>query len=216
MTHRAHVCLAALSILAGSACASDADPHARAHGDASKPAAAAEPIGCLPSHDGFFRASVRGALNLDIDWHDADLKCEGGPRPDDRGLRVSFAGPLQSDGRRVRFVFGLANVGEGEAARNVPTNVTLIFEGESRLFATRGDDKCTTDTFEQQRVGALGGDVRTWRVTARGFCTEPATTLAQDERVIVTIFDFSGLVRVGEATPATTPAAALPTSNAAR
>lgn len=205
MTNRTHTGIALLCLLAGAACASS---------DTAKPAHA-NGAGCLPTGDGYFRAHVRGALDLDLDWRDAEMKCEGGPRPDDRGMRVSFAGPLQSDGRRVRFVFGLADLGEGVAGRNVPTNLTLIFEGESRLFATRGDDKCTTDTLEQQRVGALGGEVRTWRVTARGFCTEPATTLAQDARIVVTTFDFSGLVRIGEATPTPAPRDALPKSNAA-
>ncbi|MDB6044518.1 MAG: hypothetical protein JWM63_3069, partial [Gammaproteobacteria bacterium] len=52
--------------------------------------------GCLQSGNGYLRARIRGALNLDIDWHNSEIECEGGARPNGSGIRVSFAGPLQS------------------------------------------------------------------------------------------------------------------------
>src|SRR5262245_8839785 len=55
--------------------------------------------GCLPSGNGFLRANIRGALNLDINWQNAELECDGAARPDGSGIRLSFAGPLHSDGR---------------------------------------------------------------------------------------------------------------------
>src|SRR5688572_18295452 len=87
--------------------------------------------GCLPSGNGYLRARMRGALNLDIDWRNADLTYEGGPRPDRSGVRLSFAGPPQSDGRRMRFVFGVRVPGEGGGGRALPTNLTVIFDGEN-------------------------------------------------------------------------------------
>ena len=99
-------------------------------------------------------------MNLDVNWHNAELQCEGGPRPDGSGLRVAFAGPQHADGRRLRLVFGVEAVREGRAGHDLPTNLTVIFEGEDRLFATRGDDHCTVDELRQERVGALGGPVR--------------------------------------------------------
>jgi hypothetical protein len=68
----------------------------------------------------------------------------------------------------------------------------VIFEGEGRLFATRGDDHCTVDELRQERVGALGGSVRSWRIVARGFCVAPASTLSSDARILVSSFDFAG------------------------
>jgi hypothetical protein len=150
--------------------------------------------GCLPSGNGFLRARIRGVLNLDVDWRNAELECEGAARPDGSGIRLSFAGPLRSDGRRLRMVFGVARAAEGAAGSALPTNLTVIFEGEQRLFATRGDDKCTVDKLEQERVGSAGGDVRSYRVVASGFCTEPANTLNDKERIVVTSFDFAGRI----------------------
>jgi hypothetical protein len=148
--------------------------------------------GCLPTGDGYLRARIRGALNLDIDWGNAEVECEGGPRPDGSGVRVSFAGPPHGDGRRTRLVFGVGSVVEGRSGHGLPTNLTVIFEGEERLFATRGSDHCTVDELRQERVGALGGPKRTWRIIARGFCISPASTLDSDARILVSRFDFAG------------------------
>lgn len=165
------------------------------------PAPAGARHGCLPTGDGYLRAVIRGALNLDLDWHDAELECEGGPRPDGSGLRVSFAGPAHGDGRRLRIVFGVESVHEGLTGHDLPTNLTVIFEGEERLFATRGDDHCTVDELRQERVGALGGPRRSWRIIARGFCISPASTLSQDARILMSRFDFAGTATFEDAAP---------------
>ena len=156
------------------------------------PAAAAKGHGCLVTGNGYLRARIRGAMNLDVNWRDADMQCEGGPRPDGSGLRVAFAGPKHPDGRRLRLVFGVDSAREGHPGHALPTNLTVIFEGENRLFATRGDDHCTVDELRQERVGALGGGVRSWRIVARGFCIAPASTLSSDARILVSSFDFAG------------------------
>ena len=160
--------------------------------------------GCLPAGNGYLRARIRGAMNLDIDWHNAEIECDGGLRPDGSGLRVSFAGPRHADGRRLRLVFGVGSVHEGRPGRALPTNLTVIFEGEERLFATRGEDHCTVDELKQERLGALGGPLRSWRIVARGFCTSPASTLNSDARILVTRFDFAGSA-VFEDTPNVRP-----------
>src|SRR5688500_9718209 len=84
---------------------------------APAPAAGSAAPGCLASGNGYLRAQVRGALNLDLDWRNGELRCEGGPRPDGSGVRVSFAGPQRSDGRRMRLVFGIGNAEEGRSGK---------------------------------------------------------------------------------------------------
>ena len=154
--------------------------------------------GCLVSGDGYLRARVRGALTLDLDWKNADMQCEGGPRPSGNGVRVSIGGPSRGDGRRIRIVFGVGGVGEGRGGETLRTNVTLLFEGEERIFATLGDDKCTVDKLEQQRVGPLGDSHAVYRVVGRGFCLGPASSLSRGERVFITSFDFAGRVEFGD------------------
>ena len=174
--------------------------------------------GCLPAGNGFLRARIRGALSLDVNWHDSELECEGGPRPDGSGIRLSFAGPLQSDGRRLRMVFGVADAAEGSAGSALPTNLTVIFEGEQRLFSTRGEDRCTVDSLKQERIGPLSGPTRAYRVIARGFCIEPVSSLSANERLVVNSFDFAGKIvftKPEPAAPAVTPASPATTAKKA-
>ena len=183
-SHCVLVCLLTLASLAPGA--SRADAPAPAHG-------------CRAGGNGYLRAVIRGALNLDLDWRNTELECEGGPRPDGSGLRVSFAGPAHGDGHRLRIVFGVEAVHEGRPGHDLPTNLTVIFEGEERLFATRGDDHCTVDELRQERVGALGGPRRSWRIVARGFCIAPASTLNSDARILMSRFDFAGTATFDDA-----------------
>jgi hypothetical protein len=111
---------------------------------------------------------------------------------------VSIGGPARGDGRRIRIVFGIAGIKEGTGGQTLATNVTILFEGEARIFATLGDDKCTVDSLIQRRVETLGEDPAIYRVEARGFCLEPATSLSRDERLLVTSFDFAGRVEFSD------------------
>jgi hypothetical protein len=158
---------------------------------------------CLASGGGYLRARIRGALQLDVDLHNSELECDGGARPDGSGIRVSFAGPLRSDGRRLRMVFGIAGAAEGASGRGRPTNLTIIFEGEERIFATRGEDKCTTDELQQERLGALAGATRTYRIIARGFCIAPVNAISNNnEAIFINSFDFAGSITFEDAAPA--------------
>lgn len=193
MLHRAVVaafCVALLSFT-----------HASMAEGPTKPAA--NRAGCLAAGGGYLRARVRGALDLDLDWKNADMQCEGGPRPPGKdnkrnGMRVSIGGPLRDGTHRIRLVFGIAGVGEGDGGSALRTNVTVLFEGENRVFATQGDDKCTVDSLAQQRVESLGPGTAVYRVVARGFCIGPATSLSREERVVITSFDFAGRVEFSD------------------
>src|SRR6187549_3940464 len=193
MLHRASVaaCVAALGVaFSHSACASPP----------TNPATeSAEKTGCFAGGTGYLRARMRGTVDLDLDWKNAQMECEGGPRPPGKdnksnGVRVSIGGPMRGEGRRIRLVFGVAGVGEGQGGQTLRTNVTILFEGEQRVFATLGDDKCTVDSLTQQRVETLGTDRAIYRIEARGFCLAPATSLSKAERLLLTSFDFAGRV----------------------
>jgi hypothetical protein len=148
--------------------------------------------GCLPTHDGYLRARMRGERDLDINWGDADMQCEGGLRPEEvGGLRVTFLGRLSQQGQPVRMIFGIATAPDATHARNVPANVTVIFEGETRIYSSAGQDKCTIDELSLQSVVEPGGSWR--RVVARGFCSVPVTTpLGGGGTLEVDRFDFAG------------------------
>jgi len=197
------------------------------------PAPAALSFNCLPTQDGYLRLRMRGDANMDIDWHDADMHCDGGARPGQHGLRLTFAGPIPGPARtaktagrgsandaahNLRFVFGIAASPGARDQHNVPTNVTVIFEGEHKLFSTAGDGKCTIDEFSEQPLPApapaesspaqdaphAGPQLR--RVAARGFCTASATALAGKAYLLLSRFDFAGPVTDEDANDAPPPA----------
>jgi hypothetical protein len=182
---------------------------------AALPAATLPTPGCLASHDGYLRLRMRGASNMDIDWHDADMQCDGGPRPGQQGLRLTFAGPAPGAARgsaiagahTLRFVFGIATAPGVRSAHNVPTNVTVIFEGRHKLFSTAGDGKCTIDEFSDQPLASQYHS-RLHRISARGFCIAPATALAGSSAVLLSRFDFAGAIP--DEDPSYEPPAASP------
>ena len=90
---------------------------------------------CLPGERGYLRASLRGAIESELDWRGVRLQCEGGARPDGRGLRVSFLGPADASGHRLRLVFGIAATPGTARTAAAATNVTVIVEGEQRVYA---------------------------------------------------------------------------------
>jgi hypothetical protein len=160
---------------------------------------------CLPGNAGFLSMRLRGSIEADVEWREPDLDCTGMPRPDGRGLRLRFAGPLPDNGA-LAIVFAAPELGMGVSARSVPVNVTLIDEAGERIYGTQGGSRCLFDKVEQLALTDPLLPPRSFRVSARGFCTVPARALDGDGAVLLTRFDFAGLVTYSEkdaAAPAT-------------
>ena len=147
---------------------------------------------CLPAQDGFLAMRLRGSIERDVRWAEPELACTGMPRPDGRGLRIRFAGPL--DGGELAVVIAAPELAPGATGRGVPVNVTLIDGGGERIYGTQGDDRCQLDEVEQQPLGSEGQPARSYRIAGRGFCIAPARALDGEGAVLLTRFDFAGIV----------------------
>jgi hypothetical protein len=163
---------------------------------------------CLPGERGYLRASLRGAIESELDWRGASIQCEGGARPDGRGLRVSFLGPADERGHRLRLVFGIAAAPGSARTTAAAANVTVIVEGGARVYATRGDERCAIDAMVQEALPVKNPAVptagrapgpedagRLYRIAARGYCIDPATLLDGSARLYMNRFDFAGVAR---------------------
>jgi hypothetical protein len=128
MLLRAWIAACAAALAVSSAPDSKASPP---QDPAPAPAPAAK-SGCFVAGDGYLRARLRGALDLDLDWKDAQMQCEGGPRPSGNGVRVSIGGPARGEGRRIRIVFGIGGIKEGTGGQTLHERDNL-FEGEARI-----------------------------------------------------------------------------------
>ncbi len=192
---RAVLLWALIGIALGFGSARAADPHPAA--DSSAPPAAGAPTAaatanCLPSGDGYLRAHVAGAIETIIDWPNSGTRCEGEPKSNPPGVRLSFqrtAGGAQD----LLFVFGLTGVTEGKPGRAIGTNLTIIVQGTDRIFGTLGDKRCTVDSLAQRPLPTAG----TYRLEARGFCTQPAHAVRGAGAVLVSTFEFAGSVNFG-------------------
>ena len=164
-----------------------------------EPAAAAEAappvLRCLPGNDGFLSMRLRGSIEADVHWTEPALACTGMSRPDGRGLRVRFAGPLA--GGELAIVFAAPELGVGASGNGVPVNITLLDAGGERIYGTQGGSRCVLDEVEQQRLEGADLPARSYRISARGFCVAPARALDGDGAVLLTRFDFAGLVSYG-------------------
>jgi hypothetical protein len=147
---------------------------------------------CLRSGKAYLRAHIRGAIRLDVDLHGPALMCEGGPRLDGSGIRIGFEGQVGPGKRRMRMLFGIDGAREGRPGQELPTNLTVIFEGEKLLFATQGNGNCTVDRLTQARIATRGHAGHAYRIVAHGFCIAPANDLGGHRRILVTTFDFAG------------------------
>ena len=128
-------------------------------------------------------------MNANIDWPNSGTRCEGESRDKPPGVRLSFQ-RAPASAPNLLLVFGLTGVTPGESAREVAVNLTVIVQGTSRIYGTLGDSRCTVDSLSQRALDTPGA----FRVEARGFCTQPAHAVRGKGDVLVSTFEFAGLV----------------------
>jgi hypothetical protein len=148
-----------------------------------------EAVACLASGDGYLRAKLAGAIDARIDWPNSGTRCEGEDREKPPGVRLSFQ-RVPGAAPNLLLVFGLTGVKEGHSAHEVKANLTVIVQGTSRIYGTLGDSRCTVDSLTQRPLAAA----RTYRIEARGFCTQPAHAVRGKGDVLVSTFEFAGPV----------------------
>jgi hypothetical protein len=159
---------------------------------------------CLPGQAGFLTMRLRGSIEAEISWREPELDCAGMSRPDGRGLRLRFAGPL-ANGGELAVVFAAPELGRGASGRGVPVNVTLLDAAGERIYGTQGDNRCVFDEVEQQAIEDRSFPSQSFRVSARGFCVAPARAIDGEGSVLLTRFDFAGLVTFREDEGASVP-----------
>ncbi|WP_218042553.1 hypothetical protein [Steroidobacter gossypii] len=154
---------------------------------------AAAPAICLPDGRGYLNARLSGALQTELVWGNEGMECTGAVRPDG-GLRIRFSHPDSASGGRLVLLFGVAGLREGQSAKALPVNVTVIREGQGEFYSTQGDNKCTLDEVAQEPIAGIPHRSRSYRISARGFCTGPAREVNGDGVVLLSRFDYVGRV----------------------
>jgi hypothetical protein len=154
---------------------------------------AAPTMQCLPAGNGYLKARLAGALNTELNWGNEGTECTGAVRPTDGGIRMRFTA-ANAAGEKLVLVFGIAGLREGKNANAVPVNITVIREGSGEFYGTQGDDKCMLDRVTQQPIVGIPHRSRSYRIEARGFCTEPARAIRGKGSILISRFDYAGRV----------------------
>jgi hypothetical protein len=149
----------------------------------------AAPAACLATGDGYLRAHLAGAIDANVDWPNSGTHCEGESRDKPPGIRLSFK-RVPSASPDLLFVFGINGIRPGKAVRAVGANLTVIVQGANRIFGTLGDSRCTVDSLKQRPLAVKGS----YRIEARGFCTQPAHAVRGEGDLLVSTFEFAGPV----------------------
>jgi hypothetical protein len=146
---------------------------------------------CLNTGDGYLRARLNGAINIELDWHN-NMICEGSARPGG-GLRLRFSQPPDNVKYPLVLLFGINGVREGQGGKVLAVNVTIMREGRGEFYSTQGD-KCIVDELKQAVIPGAPTKKLSYRVEAHGFCNQPAHALNGNGSVLVTRFDFAGRI----------------------
>jgi hypothetical protein len=144
---------------------------------------------CLESGDGYLHAHLAGAIDANVDWPNSGTRCEGESRDKPPGVRLSFS-RVPGTSPDLLFVFGITGIRPGKPARAAGVNLTVIVQGANRIYGTLGDSRCTVDTLKQRPLAVKG----TYRIEARGFCTQPAHAVHGEGDLLVSTFEFAGPV----------------------
>lgn len=155
-------------------------------------------VQCLADGKGYFRARISGSIDSELNWPNAGLACVGGVRPNG-GVRMRFSHAFGGAQQKLVFVFGIPTLREGQPARNLPVNLTVIREGAGEFYGTTGEDKCSIDELKQEAIAGIPHRNRSYRIVARGFCMQPAPALQGKGSILLTRFDFAGRIDFSEA-----------------
>lgn len=154
------------------------------------PANAVAQQGC--GTEGHVETTVYGALVGKVRWNADSMDCEGMPRPDGTGMRLRFAGI--ADTTPLAIIIGVTGIGPEQTAAELPTNVTVIEEGEGRFFSTADLDACWTDIESQVVIDA---DTGRYAIDGTLYCISPLAEVNGSGSVSIPELRFSGLVDWG-------------------
>ena len=149
----------------------------------------AVPAGAQPACEGQFEGRIEGAFSARV-GPPARQSCEGGPRPDDDGLRLAYRSIVAGSGDSVLIILGLPDLERGQGGDGLPLNVTLVREGKGEFFGSQGTDLCTADLTTHEPAG----DPDLWRLAGEGRCHGPLQAVAREGEISLTPFRFSAVI----------------------
>lgn len=142
--------------------------------------------------EGYLSGQLFGAIDLDFDWSGAALACEGNARPENRGLRLFFAGQPHYAAERLVLVLGIDADLDDLAGSEHAVKLTIIDEDQARFFNS-GEGRCWTRVDEVVAY-APGGS---YRVDGELYCAGALPSLTDSTSVTPGSIVYSGRLTLG-------------------
>jgi len=105
------------------------------------------------------------------------------------GVRLLYKGRIAGD-EPLLIVIGIARLRAGETSHNVPVNITCC----ARARASSSRPRPRQVRARRGAAGTLAPDGTRYRLTGRGYCTQPARALSGDGAVLMSRFDVVAIV----------------------
>ncbi|MBT8441839.1 MAG: hypothetical protein KJO76_05580 [Gammaproteobacteria bacterium] len=147
---------------------------------------------CRAVDDGFLSGRLYGAIDRTVEWRGTDMKCEGGARPGDDGLRLVFAAPGNVKADRLVFVIGISGSIDDLAESERAANVTIIDEKTGRFFSSGRQDRCWTT------VTSVDDDGRRYTIGGEVYCSGSLPSLNDGSSVSLSDLRYSGRLTFDE------------------
>lgn len=151
---------------------------------APEPATPVAAATCGP--EGMLTATLSGALQAEVDWQGAAIRCESMRRPDDHGVRLRFTGDVA--GERLAVIIAMPDLEPGVTGPEFDSIVTVTVEGSGRFFSTPNLGSCWTAV----SVNARFKDGR-YNVAGALTCVGPLGEYNGNAFVDVRNLEFSGI-----------------------
>ncbi len=155
------------------------------------------PTDCITG--GRLTVDTFGAIKATIDWRQSDVRCEGMQRPEGKGVRLRFAGELDSGdaSRPLAFILSIPDLEKGKTANELATRVTLIEEENARFFSTRETEICWSNITQQIPLTDSSGAVieNHYSISGLTYCVAPVAELHGTASVTLSNMQFTGQLR---------------------
>jgi hypothetical protein len=138
---------------------------------------------------GTLNAALFGSIETEIAWSASDMTCDSMRRPNGEGLRLRFAGKVADE--LLAFIIAIPQLSQGEAALELPSNITATVEGSGRFFSSADLNSCWTDIHSQTPSATTPG-----RFIMAGtlYCVRPLGEVNGDAAVSIPELSFTTTV----------------------
>lgn len=141
---------------------------------------------------GAVTAGLFGSIETKIAWSASDMVCESMRRPNGEGLRLRFAGTVA--GEQLAIIIAIPQLMPGEAAVELPSNITATVEGSGRFFSSADLNTCWTDIHHQTSIEATPGS---FVMAGTLYCVRPLGEVNGDAAVSIPEISFTTTVEWG-------------------